>query len=124
MPNAHEKPALITDAEPSRDEQLRIRQIRYGVMMAIRALLLIVAFILVSVEAPLLWLWLSLCALGMVLLPWMAVLVANDRLPKERHRLSNRVGPKRRRSRTREVTSNEAPEPDESPASRVIDVDS
>lgn len=90
MAHTHGKPALITDAERSPAEQMRTRQIRYGVMMGIRALLLIIATVLVMVEVPLLWLWLVLCGIGMVLLPWMAVLVANDRLPKEKHRLSRR----------------------------------
>ena len=90
---ANEKPALITDAEPSPEEQLRVRQWRYGIMMGIRALLLIVATILASLRVPLLWLWLPLCALGMVLLPWMAVLIANDRLPKQDRRLFRRFRP-------------------------------
>ena len=83
-----DKPALITDAQRSPAEQMRSRQIRYGVMMGIRAILLIVATVLVMAEVPLMWLWLSVCALGMVILPWTAVLVANDRLPKEEHRIS------------------------------------
>lgn len=86
------RPAVITDAELSPDEQLRVRQIRYASMMSIRVVCLIVAGVLVSVQAPLLWLWLPLCVVGMVLLPWMAVLIANDRLPKEQHRLSGRLG--------------------------------
>lgn len=83
---------VITDAELSPDEQLRVRQIRYASMMSIRVVCLIMAGVLVSVQAPLLWLWLPLCVVGMVLLPWMAVLIANDRLPKEQHRLAGRLG--------------------------------
>ncbi len=86
------RPTVITDAELSPDEQLRVRQIRYASMMGIRVVCLIVAGVLVSVQAPLLWLWLPMCVVGMVLLPWMAVLIANDRLPKERHRLAGRLG--------------------------------
>ncbi|MGH8877872.1 MAG: DUF3099 domain-containing protein [Stackebrandtia sp.] len=115
MGHSHAKPALITDAEQSRDAQLRTRQIRYGVMMGIRALLLIIATVLVMTKVPMLWLWLSACAVGMVVLPWAAVLVANDRLPKEEHRM-RRFGPKRR----------EPAEPAQLPDAegRVIDVDS
>jgi Flp pilus assembly protein TadB len=86
------RPVVITDAELSPDEQLRARQVRYASMMGVRVVCLIAAAVLVSVRAPLLWLWLPLCVIGMVLLPWMAVLIANDRLPKEQHRLSGRLG--------------------------------
>ncbi|WP_156037780.1 DUF3099 domain-containing protein, partial [Glycomyces tenuis] len=51
-----EKAVAITDVELSPDEELRIRTIRYVVMMSIRALLVIVCAVLVMVEAPLLWL--------------------------------------------------------------------
>jgi len=77
---------LITDAAYSQDHQLHSRQVRYLTMMGIRAACLIIGAILVSVEAPLLWLWLPLCAVGMVLVPWLAVLIANDRPPRENHR--------------------------------------
>lgn len=74
----------ITDVELSPDEELRIRTIRYVVMMSIRALLVIVCAVLVMIEAPLLWLWLPLGLVGMAVLPWLAVLLANDRLPRGR----------------------------------------
>lgn len=77
-----ERPVLITDAAHSQDDQLRSRQIRYVTMMSVRAGCLILGGVLISAQVPLLPLWLTLCALGMVLLPWMAVLIANDRPPK------------------------------------------
>jgi Flp pilus assembly protein TadB len=85
-----QRPVVITDAERSHDDQLRTRQIRYVIMMSIRAVCLIVAAVLVSTKVPLLPLWLSLCVAAMVLLPWLAVLLANDRPPKEEHRLAHR----------------------------------
>jgi Flp pilus assembly protein TadB len=85
------QPTLITDAERSPDDQLRSRQIRYVTMMAIRAVCLVIAALLVGTNAPMLWLWVPLCVVGMVLLPWLAVIIANDRPPKEKHRLSNRL---------------------------------
>jgi hypothetical protein len=85
------QPVLITDAEPSPDDQLRSRRIRYVVMMSVRALCLVVAAVLVGSNAPLLWLWVPLCVAGMVLLPWLAVIIANDRPPKEKYRLSRRL---------------------------------
>jgi Protein of unknown function (DUF3099) len=77
-----DSPVLITDAARSQDDQLRSRQIRYVTMMGLRTLCLILGGVLISVRAPLLPLWLVLCALGMVFLPWIAVLIANDRPPK------------------------------------------
>ncbi|WP_412538739.1 DUF3099 domain-containing protein [Longispora sp. K20-0274] len=74
----------ITDAEPSQDAQLRSRQIRYATMMGLRIVCLIAATVLVGAHAPLLWLWLPLCLVGMVVLPWAAVLIANDRPPRRR----------------------------------------
>ncbi len=79
-----EKATVITDAELSPDEELRIRTVRYVLMMSIRAVLLIVCGILVMVHAPLLWLWLPIGLAGMAGLPWLAVLLANDRLARGR----------------------------------------
>jgi hypothetical protein len=80
------RPVLITDAQRSQEDQLRTRQTRYILMMSIRVLALVVAAVVVTLQPPLMWLWLALCAVGMVLVPWVAVVLANDRLPKERHR--------------------------------------
>ena len=73
------QPVLITDAARSQADQFRSRQVRYATMMGLRAACLILGTILLSVHPPLLPLWLILCAAGMVILPWMAVLIANDR---------------------------------------------
>lgn len=112
-----ERPVLITNAARSQNDQLRSRQTRYIVMMSIRAGCLVLGAVLISVEAPLLPVWLSLCAVGMVIIPWLAVLLANDRPPKDKHRLANRLH--------REPPT--APEPRALPAEyrtgRTIDVD-
>jgi hypothetical protein len=79
-----DRPVLITNAARSRGEQLRSREIRYVTMMGIRVCCLIAGAILISVRPPLLPVWLILCAIGMVLLPWMAVLIANDGPAKSR----------------------------------------
>ncbi|MBB5872368.1 putative membrane protein [Allocatelliglobosispora scoriae] len=80
------KPVLITDAPESLDKQRHSRELRYVLMMGLRAVCLILAVFLAMMKVPLLWLWLSLCGLGMVLLPWFAVILANDRAPKDEHR--------------------------------------
>ncbi|MBO4206668.1 DUF3099 domain-containing protein [Micromonospora echinofusca] len=111
------EPILITDAPRSQQDQLHSRQVRYVVMMSIRAVCVIAGAVLVIVEAPLLWLWLPLCGVGMILLPWLAVLIANDRPPKEEHRLVNRF---RRREPAEPVTP--ALTAEERPH-RIIDVE-
>src|SRR5690606_21653081 len=55
-------------------------------MMSIRAVCLVLAVVVVTVKPPLMGLWLLLWALGMTILPWVAVVLANDRLPTKRHR--------------------------------------
>jgi cyanate permease len=79
-----EKATSITDAAMSLEEERRIRTTRYVVMMSIRGVLVIVCGILVMAEVPLLWLWLIFGVAGMALLPWLAVMLANDRLAKPR----------------------------------------
>lgn len=80
-------PVLITDATISQEEELKRRERRYVLMMGLRAMCVIVAALLVIYRVPLLVIWLPLCGLGMVLLPWLAVILANDRPPKDEHRL-------------------------------------
>lgn len=109
-----ERSVLITDAARSQNDQLRSRQIRYIVMMAIRCGCLILGAVLISVEPPLLPVWLSLCAVGMVIIPWLAVLLANDRPPKDRRRPDTRIQPNVVEPRAL---------PAEFPAGRTIDVD-
>ena len=105
------RPALITDAHRSPREELRYREIRYVVMMSIRAVCLVVAAVLVSAHAPLLWLWLPICGVGMLFIPWLAVILANDRLPRDRHRRPHKEQP----AGPRALSAAEAP--------RVIDAD-
>ncbi|MET8908541.1 DUF3099 domain-containing protein [Micromonospora sp. NPDC004551] len=90
------QPILITDASRSQDDQLTSRQKRYVLMMGIRVACLVIGAVLVGVKAPLLWVWLPLCGLGMALIPWLAVLLANDRPPKEEHRLAGKFQPRNR----------------------------
>lgn len=66
-------------------------------MMSIRAVCLIVATILVYNHVPLLGLWIPILIFGMIAIPWLAVILANDRAPKEQYRLSSRF---RRRAGT------------------------
>ena len=97
MKKQPERPVLITDAARSQSEQLRSREIRYVTMMGLRVTCLVIGAILISLKPPLLPLWLILCAAGMVLLPWMAVIIANDRPARSK---AERSAARRRRPQT------------------------
>jgi hypothetical protein len=74
VPNRGHQPALITEAELSYSDQFRIRRRRYVIMMAMRVPFLIAAA--ATYHPP--WLAITLICVS-IPLPWMAVLVANDR---------------------------------------------
>ena len=57
----------------------------------LRVVCLIVAAILVTLEVPYALAWVLILTVGMVLFPWIAVMVANDRPPREEHKFSNRL---------------------------------
>ncbi len=86
-------PVLITDAAEDPEKELRHREIRYVIMMMVRAGCLVLGAVIVSTR-PWLWpLWLVLCVIGAVVLPWLAVVLANDRPPKSKaERLAARHG--------------------------------
>jgi hypothetical protein len=71
------EPVLITEAEPSLDDQHAARKKRYAITMAVRA----VSLVLAAVFYQTVWLMLIFAFLGTVL-PWIAVVMANDRPPK------------------------------------------
>jgi hypothetical protein len=73
------EPVLITEAEPSQAEQHAHRMKRYALTMGVR----LVCLILAAVFYKIVWLMLILAILGTVL-PWIAVVMANDRPPKKR----------------------------------------
>jgi hypothetical protein len=74
------QPVLITEAEPSLDDQYAARKKRYAITMGIR----VVAIIAAAVVYPYaLWLAIIFGILGTVL-PWIAVVMANDRPPKSK----------------------------------------
>lgn len=87
----HPAPVVITEAEESLQVQLRKRQNKYIAMMGLRVVCLVVAAVLVGLKVPnALW-WVAVCIAGMVALPWMAVLIANDRPPKKASRFTTKV---------------------------------
>ena len=80
------EPVLITEAEPSLDDQLRSRRRKYTIMMSTRALCLVLAAVFYQT-----WWLLAIFVAGGVVLPWAAVLIANDRPPKKAEKV-NRYG--------------------------------
>ncbi len=83
------EPVLITEAELSLDEQHAARKRRYVLTMAVRG----VSIVLAAVFYQTLWLALLFAVLGTVL-PWIAVMMANDRPPKKKLDV-NRYAPPR-----------------------------
>ena len=73
------EPVLITEAEPSVAEQHAARKKRYAITMGVR----LVFIILAAVFYQIVWLMLLFAILGTVL-PWVAVVMANDRPPKKK----------------------------------------
>lgn len=82
-----ERPVLITDVGESPEDEYNRRRRRYSTMMAGRVVCIIAAFVVGSIYHNI---WLALiCVAGAAILPWAAVLIANDRLPKaERQRMA------------------------------------
>lgn len=73
------RPALITDAGMSRQEEYKLRRRRYDTLMIGRVVCVIGAFVVGTVFSNV---WLAgLFIAGAAVLPWAAVLIANDRLP-------------------------------------------
>ncbi len=75
-----ERATVITAAEPAYDEQLRARQKRYFITMSMRIPLLMLSIGLWALGVPV-WVVLIVAAAS-IPLPWMAVLMANDRAPR------------------------------------------
>lgn len=80
--NDEKHPVLITEAAPSLEDQHRARVRRYTIIMAFRIPCLILAAIAYSVFSNALLSILIIAA--SVPLPWIAVLIANDRPPRRK----------------------------------------
>ena len=91
VPNSErdDEPVLITAAAPSQDDQLAARKRRYLIMMGMRIPCLLLAAIFVNT-----W-WLALLFVVISIpLPWVAVLLANDRPPRKAEQMNRyRGGP-------------------------------
>ncbi|SMO99422.1 Protein of unknown function [Geodermatophilus aquaeductus] len=83
------EPVLITQAEPSLAEQHAARKKRYVITMGVRA----VSLVLAAAFYQILWLAIIFAVLGTVL-PWIAVVMANDRPPKKKLDAHRYVAPR------------------------------
>lgn len=89
-PSRHpaDHPILITEAPVNADDEFNRRRKRYLLMMMIRALCIVGAATTFRVSG-----WLAaVFVVGALVLPWCAVLIANDRPPKQEMRFRRFVG--------------------------------
>ncbi|MEU5692766.1 DUF3099 domain-containing protein [Actinosynnema sp. NPDC020468] len=76
--NPERGPVLITAAAPSFEDQHAARKRKYAIMMGARIPCIVLAMVFYQTW----WLALALILLS-IPLPWMAVLIANDRPPRK-----------------------------------------
>ena len=75
---------LITEAQVSQVHQHAARKKRYVITMLVRSVCLVLAAVFYQVV----WLMLILAVLGTIL-PWVAVIMANDRPPKKKQQVNH-----------------------------------
>lgn len=82
FPGEDKHPALITEAAPSLEQQHRDRVKRYMILMGFRIPCLVLAAVAYGLWSNAL---ISLAIIGVSIpLPWIAVLIANDRPPRRK----------------------------------------
>jgi hypothetical protein len=114
-----DRPILITEAPVNADDEFDRRRKRYLLMMTLRALCIIGAASTFTLSG---WLAAGFVAAAAVL-PWAAVLIANDRPPKQELRFRRFVGGGQQTQR--QLTAgqpDEPPEPHETRPPRIIDL--
>jgi hypothetical protein len=75
-----DEPVLITTAPEHSDDEFDRRRIKYAIMMALRAACVLAAALTYRISIPLAMAF----VVGGMVLPWCAVLIANDRPAKKR----------------------------------------
>ena len=83
-----DQPVLITEAQPSRTDQFNARRRRYVLTMLLRVVCLVGAALTYRIP----WL-MAILAVTAVVLPWVAVLIANDRPPKKAQKVNRYTAP-------------------------------
>jgi hypothetical protein len=77
-PSEDKNPVLITEAARSYEDEFQTRRRRYSIMMSLRVPCLVLAAVFYQIP----WLAAGLIIIS-IPLPWCAVLIANDRLPRK-----------------------------------------
>ncbi len=90
MRRRQDDPVLITEAPPPYEEEHAARKRKYLVVMGLR----LPFFVLAGVFHDIGWLALGFVGLS-IPLPWMAVLLANDRPPRKAEKVSHYRRPAR-----------------------------
>ncbi len=111
-----DEPVLITAAEPSQEEQFLARRRKYAIMMGTRLVCLILAASFYHIK-----ILMVLFAVAAVALPWMAVIIANDR--PARRALSINIFRGRRPGTNRVERVDRQELPPASTDSRVVDAE-
>jgi hypothetical protein len=118
--NPADRPILITEAPVNADEEFEHRRRRYLLMMSLRAVCIVGAASTFSISG---WIAAGFVAAALVL-PWSAVLIANDRPPKQELRFRRFVDGGERPQR--QLTSGPPPAEDSTeppgPEPRIIDI--
>ncbi len=83
-------PVLITDAPMTYEQELAARKHRYKIMMGMRIPLMVLAAVFYTIP----WVAVTLLVIS-IPLPWMAVLIANDKLPKKYENANKYQGDKK-----------------------------
>jgi hypothetical protein len=124
-PSRHhtDRPILITEAPVNADDEFDHRRKRYLLMMTLRAVCIVGAASTFSVSG---WIAGGFVAAALVL-PWSAVLIANDRPPKQELRFRRFVGGADRAQRQLTSGQPQPPagdraEPSEPSEPRIIDI--
>ena len=81
------EPVLITEAEPSLDDQWRARRKKYAIMMRTRTVCPVLAAVCYRT-----WWLMAIFAVGAAVLPWMAVIIANDAPPRKARKVNRYAG--------------------------------
>ena len=115
-----DRPILITEAPVNADVEFDRRRKRYLVMMALRAVCIVGAASTFSLSG---WLAAGFVAAALVL-PWSAVLIANDRPPKQELRFRRFVGNDKQAQRQLTSGDPQPPTADPRPPTepRIIDI--
>jgi hypothetical protein len=82
-----EEPVLITTAAESGDDEFDRRRTKYAIMMALRAICVVAAALTYRVS---IYLAMGFVVAG-IILPWCAVIIANDRPAKRRQQVTYRA---------------------------------